>query len=320
MSCVVCLGEALIDFVADVSGVTLEECPGFRKAAGGAPANVAAGLGRLGAAARFVGKVGKDAFGRFLRDTLAAEGVDTRPLRFETAARTGLAFVSLTAEGERDFMFYRNPSADMLLRPDEIAADLFTDARVFHFGSITLIAEPTRSATLRAVELARAAGCILSFDPNLRPPLWDSLAHARAEILATIPRVDIVKVNEEELEFLFPGADPVRGGAELRALGPALALVTLGAAGCCYSTADAAATVPGFSVPVVDTTGAGDGFVVGFLAELPSDIPPGRLPPAEMQRILRFANAVGALTCTRRGAIPSLPTRAEVEALLGRGK
>src|SRR5688500_8033583 len=184
---VVCLGEALIDFVADVSGVTLEECPGFRKAAGGAPANVAAGLGRLGASARFVGKVGDDPFGRFLRDTLAAEGVDTRPVRFEPTARTGLAFVSLTREGERDFMFYRNPSADMLLRPEEIPADLCADARLFHFGSITLIAEPSRSATLHAAGQARAAGCAISFDPNLRPPLWDDLERARAEILAALP-------------------------------------------------------------------------------------------------------------------------------------
>lgn len=315
-STVVCLGEALIDFVADTSGVTLAECPGFRKAAGGAPANVAAGLGRLGAAARFVGKVGDDPFGYFLRDTLAAEGVDTGPMRFEAAARTGLAFVSLTAAGERDFMFYRNPSADMLLRPDEITPEIFADARVFQFGSITLIAEPSRSATLHALELARAAGCILSFDPNLRPPLWDTLDHARAEILTTIPLVDVVKVNEEELEFLFPGADPAQGGDALRTLGPTLALITLGAAGCHYRTATAAETVFGFTVPVVDTTGAGDGFVAGFLAELPSDTPPGQLAPAELRRILRFANAAGALTCTRRGAIPALPTRAEVEALL----
>jgi len=313
---IVCLGEALIDFVADVSGVTLEECPGFRKAAGGAPANVAAGLGRLGARARFVGKVGDDAFGRFLRDTLAAEGVDTGPMRFEPAARTGLAFVSLTRDGERDFMFYRDPSADMLLRPDELPPDLFADARVFHFGSITLIAEPSRSATLRAAEMARAAGCVVSFDPNLRPPLWGSLAHARAEIMAALPLADIVKVNEEELEFLFPGADAVHGAASLRRHGPRLAIVTLGAAGCYAGTASGGEAVSGFRVPVVDTTGAGDGFVAGFLAELPDDLPPHDLPPPELRRILRFANAVGALTCTRKGAIPALPTRAEAQALL----
>jgi fructokinase len=315
---VVCLGEALIDFVADVSGVTLEECPGFLKAAGGAPANVAAGLGRLGAAARFVGKVGDDAFGRFLRDTLAAEGVDTRPMQFDASARTGLAFVSLTREGERDFLFYRSPSADMLLRPEEIPADLFADARGYHFGSITLIAEPSRSATLRAAEIARAAGCVLSYDPNLRPPLWDNLERARVEILAALPLADVVKINEEELEFLFPGTDPARGAAELLARGPSLVLITLGAAGCYYRTAASGETVAGFTVPVVDTTGAGDGFVAGLLAELPPDAPPGALPAAELRRILRYANACGALTCTRKGAIPALPSREEVEQLLGR--
>src|SRR5437764_13192160 len=169
MASVICLGEALIDFVADVHGVSIEDCPGFRKAAGGAPANVAVGVARLGRTSAFAGKVGEDPFGRFLERTLAENGVDTSPMRFDAEARTGLAFVSLMEDGERDFVFYRHPSADMRLRPDELPQDLFDGARIFHFGSITLISEPSRSTTLEALRRARSAGCRISFDPNLRP-------------------------------------------------------------------------------------------------------------------------------------------------------
>src|SRR5438045_2825404 len=144
---VVCLGEALIDFVADTAGVSLAECPGFRKAPGGAPANVAVGLARLGVPAAFLGKVGDDPFGRFLEQTFAAAGVDTRFMRFDPGVRTGLAFVSLQADGERDFVFYRNPSADMLYRADEVPEDALDGCRLYHFGSITLIQEPSRAAT-----------------------------------------------------------------------------------------------------------------------------------------------------------------------------
>src|SRR5947209_16557667 len=200
---VVCLGEALIDFVADTAGVSLAECPGFRKAPGGAPANVAVGLARLGVPASFVGKVGDDPFGRFLRDTIAEAGVDTEPMRLSPEARTGLAFVSLMANGERDFLFYRHPSADMLLRWDEVPESLFAGARVLHHGSITLISEPSRTATVVAAAHAREAGCLVSYDVNLRRPLWESDAAARAGIKDGLAGVDLVKMSEEEGEFLF---------------------------------------------------------------------------------------------------------------------
>src|SRR5919202_5121391 len=215
MPTVLCLGEALIDFVADVAGVSLVECPGFRKAPGGAPANVAVGLARLGVEAAFAGKVGDDPFGHFLRDTFAAAGVDTRPMLLSAESLTGLAFVSLMANDERDFLFYRNPSDDMLLRWDEVPESLFQGARIFHHGSITLISEPSRTATIVAAAHAREAGCLVSYDVNLRLPLWESEAAAREGIKDGLPGVDIVKVSEEEGEFLFDTRTPEESAAKL---------------------------------------------------------------------------------------------------------
>jgi fructokinase len=315
MARIVCLGEALIDFVADVTGVSIEDCPGFRKAAGGAPANVAAGVARLGGASAFVGKVGDDPFGRFLQRTLAELGVDTSSMRFDPEARTGLAFVSLLPGGERDFTFYRHPSADMRLRPEELPEDLLAGARIFHFGSISLIAEPARSATLAAAAAARSSGCLVSFDPNLRPPLWPSLGAARAAILEAMPLADLVKVSAEEAEFL--AGEPVSAAAaQILAMGPRLACVTHGAEGSeCFSTSRRV-SAPGFRVDAVDSTGAGDGFVAGLLVWLDENAASLDLAEEQLGAASRFANAVGALACTRKGAIPALPRREAVDRLL----
>jgi fructokinase len=308
LNAVVCLGEALVDFVADVADVSLIECPGFRKAPGGAPANVAVGLARLGVPAAFLGKVGDDPFGHFLEQTFSGAGVDTRHMRFDTEARTGLAFVSLRANGERDFLFYRNPSADMLYRADEIPDEALAGCRVFHFGSLSLIQEPSRGATLDAARRAREAGALISYDPNLRPPLWPDLDTARREILAALPLADVVKVSEEEAAFL--GASLFQGHVRLVA-------ATRGEGGCSLRLRDGPAVeVPGYRVAVVDTTGAGDGFTAGMLAGLLDRGGLDGLEPVDLERLGRCANAVGALTCRTRGAIPALPNRAEVEALL----
>jgi fructokinase len=319
-SAIICLGEALIDFVADTAGVSLAECPGFRKAPGGAPANVAVGLARLGVAAAFVGKVGDDPFGRFLRDTFAAAGVDTAPMLLSSEARTGLAFVSLMANGERDFMFYRHPSADMLLRWDEVPESLFAGARVLHHGSITLIGEPSRTATIVAAAHAREAGCLVSYDVNLRLPLWESEAAAREGIKDGLPGVDIIKVSEEEGEFLFDTRTPAETAARLLLADARLVAVTRGAAGVyCRWWFDGRLQelhVPGFEVEAVDTTGAGDGFMAALLAGVLAEPGLDQLPPERLRGILTFANAVGALTCTRKGAIPALPTRVEAERFL----
>lgn len=319
---IVSLGEALIDFVALEAGVGVGEASGFLKAPGGAPANVAAGVARLGRPAAFLGKVGDDPFGRFLKDTLRNVGVDVGGLRMDPRARTGLAFVSLATSGERDFCFFRNPSADMLYRPDEVAEDRIRQARIFHFGSITLIQDPSRAATLHAVDLARGAGVLVSFDPNLRPPLWPSLQDARRAILDALPLAHVVKVSEEELEFLTGGGDLGSCMEALMAANPGMQLlvVTMGARGAAWKTRAQSGQAPAPTVNAVDTTGAGDGFVAGLLVKLldagigPNDL--ADLDAGRLDAAVRFACTVGALVTTRKGAIPALPTMEQVETML----
>ncbi|KAG2720857.1 hypothetical protein I3760_02G054000 [Carya illinoinensis] len=234
---IVSFGEMLIDFVPTVSGVSLAEAPGFLKAPGGAPANVAIAVSRLGGKAAFVGKLGEDEFGRMLADILEQNGVSGRGITFDQGARTALAFVTLRADGEREFMFYRNPSADMLLRPDELDLELIRSAKVFHYGSISLIVEPCRSAHLKAMEVAKDAGVLLSYDPNLRLPLWPSAEEARTQIMSIWDKAELIKVSDVELDFLT-GSDKCDDAAALSLWHPnlKLLLVTLGEKGCRYYT------------------------------------------------------------------------------------
>ncbi len=319
---VVCLGEALIDFIPLESGVGLMDVDAFKKAPGGAPANVAAGISKLGKVGAFVGKVGDDPFGRFLERTFTENGVDTSRMLFDPEYRTGLAFVSLTAQGVPEFMFYRNPSADIMLKPEEIDEAFIRSARCFHYGSITLISEPSKSATLAAIQCASDAGLMISYDPNLRKPLWPSLDYAKEQMLAAMVYPHVVKVSEEELEFLTDTSDLSDGSARLIKAYPNIKLVavTRGAEGSYFGTKTGAGFIPAFSVDVVDTTGAGDGFMAGMLSCLldctfgPKEI--GKIGRLEFAKMFRFANAVAALTTTKRGAISALPTLADVKTLL----
>jgi len=306
---VVSLGELLIDFVAMEHGVSVGDASGFKKAPGGAPANVAVAVARLGHASAFLGQVGDDPFGHYLADVLAADHIDISGLRFSQEARTALAFVSLRADGERSFMFYRHPSADMLMRPEDVAVDVLKGKQIFHFGSITMIKEPSRSATLKAAEAARAAGLFISYDPNLRLALWADADAARDGMLAGFDYATIVKVSEEEVEFLTGSSDITslwRDSIQLIA-------VTQGAEGATIYTRSSKQYVAGFKIQAVDTTGAGDAFVAGMLVgilEHKADY------TEHLEQIIRFANAVGALTTTQLGAIPALPSRAAVEQFM----
>ncbi|MEI7025621.1 PfkB family carbohydrate kinase [Paenibacillus sp. y28] len=321
-STVVCIGELLIDFVPEENGLPLAEVPLFRKAAGGAPANVAAAVAKLGGASRFIGKIGADPFGQFLRETLVSAKVD--PALVETGeARTGLAFVSLRADGERDFLFYRQPAADMLLHSSELQDAWFADAAILHFGGVSLIHEPCRSATLAAAERARRLGALVSYDPNVRMTLWgDDTERARCEMLAPMAHADVVKVSEEEIHFLTGTEDLLQGAHQLLEQGPQVIVATLGAEGSRFITSLADIAVPAPRVNAIDTTGAGDGFVGGLLYQLtqwaiaPVQIGRALADEGFVREIGRFASAVGALTTTRRGAIPALPTREEVERAL----
>ena len=315
MANAICLGELLIDFVPTVTGTGLTDAPAFIKAPGGAPGNVAVGLARLGVKSAFMGKVGDDAFGHFLADTLAEAGVDVGPLRFSTEARTALAFVSLRADGEREFMFYRHPSADMLFTPREVDMDAISRAKLLHFGSISLIGEPSRSATLYAVDAARAAGGLVSYDPNLRLPLWPDADAARKGLLLGLSKAHIVKLSDDESEFLTGLSDLKAACQALWHEDLKLMVVTRGRAGCVYFTPNFTGMVESFTVDAVDATGAGDGFVAGLLQGLLAD-PSVVQDETRLRELCRFANAVGALATTERGAIPALPDRERVREFL----
>lgn len=317
MAAALCLGELLVDFVPTVTGSGLTDAPAFVKAPGGAPGNVAVGLARLGVTSAFMGQVGDDAFGHFLADTLAANGVDVGPLRFSSAARTALAFVSLRTDGEREFMFYRHPSADMLFEIQAVDLAAIQRVRLLHFGSISLIGEPARSATLYAIHAAQVAGCLISYDPNLRLPLWPDADAARDGMWLGLQQAHIVKLSDEESAFLT-GLDDVQAAA--RALwhdALQLLIITQGRAGCSYFTSAFSGAVASFPVAAIDATGAGDGFMAGLLQGVLAE--PGILhDEARLRELCRFANAVGALTTLERGAIPALPQRQQVLDFLNR--
>lgn len=309
MSEIVTLGELLIDMVSTQKDVSLFDAPAFEPKAGGAPANVAVGVKRLGRSTAFIGKVGADDFGRGLRRTLDQEGVDTRNLLDDPQTLTTLAFVSHSASGDPAFAFFEG--AHVRLSPADLDVKLIQNARIFHFGSVSLVHDPARSATLEALRIARAAGVICSFDLNWRPALWGTGdISTAAEPLA---EVDIIKMNELELSLVTGETDPQTALHKLRV--PArLVLITLGAKGCIYRYGGQvyAANVPPVS-QVVDATGAGDAFTAATLAGLPADL--DHLNEAFLGRLMRRACQAGAITTTRRGAIPSLPRLEELESL-----
>lgn len=313
---VVCMGELLIDFVSTQNGCSLIQAPSFKKAPGGAPANVAVGLSMLGIASAFIGMVGADDFGRFLVNTLKAKGVNVNGLCFSEVARTALAFVSLTASGERDFMFYRHPSADMLYDANDVDVELIRRARIFHYGSISLISEPSRSATLHAIDVARTNELMLSYDPNLRLPLWQDEESARQGMLLGWGHAHVIKASEEEVLFLAGTDDLIEAARSLWHPSLRLLVATQGERGCQYFTKQADGYLPGFRVDTIDTTGAGDGFVAAMLAGILQQ-PNVYSDQHVLEEILLFANVVGALTTTKLGAIPALPSMQSALAFFG---
>ncbi len=314
----VCFGELLIDFVATAAG-PLRAAPGFVKAAGGAPANVAVAAARLGCKTAFIGAVGRDEFGRFLRDELEKNGVNVRGLQLSARGFTPLAFVSLKENAGRDFLFYWRATADQFMNPLGLPLRIVRSSRIFHYGSISLIHPAPRRATRSALRAALESGkTFVSCDPNIRLNLWPSPAQARAAILKTIETADLVKINEEELKFLSGNRDLHRGMRSLSRVTRAALLVTRGPRGAAFRWRSVEGEVEGFVVDAIDTTGAGDGFVAGFLTRLLQS--PGNLRDLEpdartLERWVRYANAVGALATTQRGAIPAFPTPEKVASI-----
>ena len=310
---VLCFGEALVDFFPERPGLALEECDVFHRQLGGAPANVAVGVARLGARAGLMTLVGNDAFGRFVRDRLAQEGIDVQGVGVHRTARTGVTFVSVGAHGERSFLFFRHPSADQTIAAHDVDEAILARTRVLHVGSSTLAREPSRAATLQAIALAKRHGCLVSTDPNWRPHLWENPAEAAPMLRTLVAQCDVVKISDDELAPLTGVDDPEAGAAQLRALGCPLVVVTLGARGCYVESAAGGEWLPGERVAVVDTTGAGDGFVAGLLATLAPSFASGRTPADltrdEIRNACRRGNEVGAAVVTKLGATTGLPAR-----------
>lgn len=313
---VVALGELLIDFTD--GGLSAQGNPLFEANPGGAPCNVLAMLQKLGKQCAFVGKVGDDIFGRQLREVVEAAGIDLSALVMAKDVRTTLAIVKTFENGDRDFSFYRNPGADMMLTKDELPQDMLQSCRIFHFGTLSMTHDGVREATKQAVAQAKAAGAWISFDPNLRPPLWDDLEQAREQISWGLAHADIVKISDNEVEFMTGQTDYDKGAAILRKQFPNIRLlnITAGADGSYAFYQDKRVCVPSFRLGgTIETTGAGDTFCAcaqNFVLEHGLE----GLTEADLTQMLRFANAAAYLVTTKKGAIRSMPEREQVDELL----
>lgn len=313
---VVALGELLIDFTEN--GLSGQGNTLFEANPGGAPCNVLAMLKKLGRSCAFIGKVGEDMFGLLLQDVAAEAGICMDYLVFDKDVRTTLAFVKTLPGGDRDFSFYRNPGADMMLTEEELPVEAIADCRIFHFGTLSMTHEGVRTATRKAIDLAKQSGALISFDPNLRPPLWNSLEEARAQIEYGLARCDILKIADNELEFMTGETNFDRGAAILRAKYPNIRLfnVTAGADGSYSYYEDKRVFVPACKLDgVIETTGAGDTFCACVLNYVLEHGPDG-LTSDDLAQMLRFANTAAYLVTTRKGAIRSMPEQTEVTALL----
>ena len=313
---VISIGEILIDFISEDKG-TLDKAKGFQMYPGGAPANFAVGLARLGVEVAFVGKIGNDPFGKFLQKTLRDENVNVENVvKAQNNERTALAFVSLDEDAERDFVFYRKNAADLQLSVEELNQEYLTNAKYIHFGTVSLTEDPSRTATLTAIDKCRSAGGISCFDPNIRLDLWENLETFRDIIDQALKKTDILYPSLEELKFILQkGEIGEQEAIQLIMDKYPIDLVVLkrGIEGCLIKKReDFFLAVPSFEVNVLDTTGAGDGFNVGFIL--------GLLEEKSIQEAGVIGNAIGALVIQKKGAMTALPTREELLQFLKKQK
>lgn len=314
MADILAIGELLIDFTA------ITEKNGdiyYKQNAGGAPANVVCMAAKLGASTGFIGKIGKDMFGNYLKGILEERNVDTRGLILDKDFSTTLAFVKNGSHGERDFVFYRRNSADLNMKFSEVNLKLIDECKIFHFGALSLTAEPSKSATINAVEYAKAKGKIISYDPNWRPILWQSKEQAVQAMKNVLRYVDIIKVSEEELQIITDCGNLLPAIAKLLNMGIKIVCITQGAKGCIIATKSSVELYPAYKVDSVDTLGSGDSFLGGFLYKLlekSKDIT--ELTSDELYEMSDFASACGAITSMEHGAIPAMPDLKEVEEFM----
>lgn len=316
---IVALGELLIDFTS--AGYSPAGMRLFEQNPGGAVANVLAAMTKLGDSAAFLGKVGNDMHGRFLKETLDNAGIDTRGLMLSDTVFTTLAFVSLSETGERTFSFARKPGADTQILPGELDEALLGNTRLFHFGSLSLTDEPARSATHHAVRFAKSRGAVISYDPNYRAPLWSDVSTARERIRELLSAVDIMKLSDEETCLLTDREVPEEAARVLNGLGISCVAVTLGKRGALVCVGGTSRFVPGYPNPAVDTTGAGDAFWGGFLHRMfAHNKLPAELTLEDAADCASWGNAVATCCVQKRGAIPAMPSLDEVLALMQAGK
>jgi len=312
---VVALGELLIDFTEN--GLSGQGNLLFEANPGGAPCNVLAMLKKLGRSCAFVGKVGEDMFGHLLRDVAEEADICMDYLIFDKDVRTTLAFVKTFPNGDRGFSFYRNPGADMMITEEELPLEAITNSRIFHFGTLSMTHEGVRKATYKAIDTAKQSGALISFDPNLRPPLWNSLEEAKAQIEYGLAHCDIPKIADNELEFMTSETDLDKGTAILREKYPNIRLfnVTAGAEGSCSYYEDKRVFVPACKLGgVIETTGAGDTFcacVLNYVLEHGLD----GLTLNDLTEMLHFANTAAYLVTTKKGAIRSMPEYEQIKSV-----
>jgi fructokinase len=322
----VCLGELLIDMFPGAIGKRLEEVRSFTPKPGGAPANVAVAASRLGATAAFIGEVGEDHFGKYLAQLLADEGVNTEGLKFNPQVRTTMAIIAQPTVEEAEFVFYRNPGADQTLTAEELNHSILLSSKILHIGTLSLTDEPARSATREAIRIAGGAGALISCDVNYRPALWKDPAQALVEIERVLPEINYLKVNENEAQLLSGSVHVQAGRVDeletaadvMLAKGPKLVVISLGSAGSYFKVRGGSGQlVKSFEVESVDSVGCGDAFVAGLLTQIVSREEVGvDLDPKFLQEAVRFANGVGAITSTVKGAIPAMPKLSEVNEFL----
>lgn len=312
---VVALGELLIDFTE--SGISGQGNPTYEANPGGAPCNVLAMLTKAGRKTAFIGKVGQDIFGNRLKATLEETGIDTSNLIVDPEVRTTLAFVETLADGDRDFSFYRNPGADMMLREEELREELIRDAKIFHFGTLSMTHDEVRRATKKAIALARDGGALISFDPNLRPPLWKSSEEAREQVAYGLTRCDVLKISDNELRWFTGEEDFDAGIRKLREQYPIpLILLSMGKDGSRAYYKELRVEVRAFlQEGTIETTGAGDTFG-GCCLHYVLKYGLGGLDERKLAEMLRFANAAASIVTTRKGALRVMPRLEEVEAML----
>ena len=312
------MGELLVDFTMngknERGNAIFEACPG------GAPCNVLAMLSKLGRKTSFLGKVGRDSFGEQLRNTLSDLGIDTSHLYEDTTVHTTLAFVHTLPDGDREFSFYRNPGADMLLTEEEVFEEYIRQAQVFHFGTLSMTHEGVRKATKKAVELAKKNRILITFDPNLRPPLWKSLEEAKEQMKYGFSKCDVLKISDNELRFISEKEDYDEGIYILQEkYGIPLIFLTLGKDGSRAYYKGWRVEEKGYNVQVTDTTGAGDTFcgnIIHYVLQYGLDT----LTEEKLREILVFANSAAALVTTKKGAICSMPEREEILSLIKKEK